>query len=161
MINSLIKVLLFVLIPCAVFAQVLPDTLKSKSQDSTEVDAVNGYDVNGDTCFEKDSMLCHKMLYREVGLLKWEYKLDYEKVDVDKLYPYLKANPESRGNYWASRVTWFLGVGSLLYTAVACPLFLATGSKAIGISWGVSFAAGLALGITSVTELHIAIDDYR
>lgn len=54
-----------------------------------------------------------------------------------------------------------LGVGSLLYTAVACPLFLATGSKAIGISWGVSFAAGLALGITSVTELHIAIDDYK
>ena len=79
---------------------------------------------------------------------------------MDKLYPYLKANPESRGNYWAFRVTQFLAIGTLLYAAVACPLSIATGSKAIGISWGVSLAAGFALSITSVTELHIAIDDY-
>lgn len=80
-IKSLIKVLFLVLIPCAAFAQVLPDTLKSELQDGTEIDVVNGYDVNGNTC-------------------------------------------------------------------------------AIGISWGVSLAAGFALSITSVTELHIAIDDY-
>ena len=159
--NNLLKaVILALLIPCVLFAQAMPDTLKSELQDSTEIDVVNGYDVNDNTCFEENPILCHKLFYREVGLLKWEYKLDYEKVDMDELYPYLKANPESRGNYWAFRVTRFLGIGTLLYTAVACPLFLATGSKAIGISWGVSFAAGLALGIASVTELHVAIDDY-
>ena len=159
--NNLIKtIVLALLIPCAVFAQVVPDSLKNELQDSTVIDVVNGYDVNGNTCFEKDPMLCHKMLYREVGLLEWEYKLDYEKVERDELYPYLKANPESRGNYWAFRVTQFLAIGSLFYAAIACPLFVATGSKAIGISWGVSFAAGFALGIASVTELHIAIDDY-
>ena len=160
--NNLLKaIILALLIPCAVFAQVLPDTLKGEFRDSTEIDVVNGYDVNGNTCFEENPMLCHKLFYREVGFFKWEYKLDYEKVDMDELYPYLKANPESRGNYWAFRVTQFLGIGALLYAAVACPLSIATGSKAIGISWGVSLAAGFALSITSVTELHIAIDDYR
>ena len=63
--NNLLKaIVLAFLIPCAAFAQVLPDTLKSELQDGTEIDVVNGYDVNGNTCFEENPMLCHKLFYR-------------------------------------------------------------------------------------------------